>query len=183
MQASRAKRGTPPRPCGRRRNSACCWGYRRRAGGRRSAPRAPRRWWHGCAAPAGRGQESGEGGGRRRDALGDGFHRILRAAPLLGIALSLFAFAQLVHIALELRERLGARGRLHDVLTHVVQLAGMQLLIVVALRKAFDRAERRKHRRWNLDAGDVDVLGIETPVRLLRRTANRPGRAPVLALL
>ena len=130
--------------------------------------------------PRGTKRETASSIGCSGAALRYGLDGILRAAPLLGIPLGLLALAELAHVAAELLQRLRAVGRAQQVGAHVVELAGAHVFVEVALRQEIP--EQRQRHGGNLDAGDVDVSGVDAPLGLVRCAADRPLGPLALAL-
>src|SRR5437868_3759658 len=63
-------------------------------------------------------------------------------------------------------------GGAQQIVAHVLQLPRAHRLIEVPLRQQI--AEQRERHRRNLDARDVNVRGIDAPLRLAGRPTDRP---------
>src|SRR2546427_166676 len=73
--------------------------------------------------------------------------------------------------------RLDAGGGVQEIVTHVLQLSRAHALVEVALRQEI--AEQCEGHGRNLDARDVNVGGVDAPLRFSGRSADRP-RGPLL---
>src|SRR5439155_981056 len=88
-----------------------------------------------------------------------GYKAALEDSLAVRVPLGLLPRPQVAHVLLEEPQCLGAPGRLHQVLAHLVQLACPPLFIVIPLRQA-DR-QQRERRRGNLDPRHVDELRVD----------------------
>src|SRR5207247_9081871 len=122
--------------------------------------------------PRGTKRETARSIGCSGAALRNGLDGILRAAPLLGIALGLLALTELAYVAAELLERLRAVGRAQQVGAPVVELTGAHVFVEVALREEIP-VQRQRHG-GHLDAGDVAVSGVHDSLGLVRLARDPP---------